>query len=255
MTASYGYNFFYTKSPELSHGEVSPGPFVRSEVRETNGISWPDNLYIVTRLDGFDHADARALIDRGVQADASFPDAPFVCMRGADPARGVRDAECEYATRMLDAAGFNTEWIPAFDAMLSRPNVISYWTGAANMRDAIDGVTFAPGAIADNLTSFGARPNNFFCDEAGTTCPENESQTSIGRFVRAGATGVQGTVAEPLNNVFPNCLLYTSDPAAVLTRRDPGCFSVVVQKQLYRLKLPVVRHTILPQTTLDNDTD
>ena len=35
-------------------------------------------------------------------------------------------------------------------------------------------------------------------------CPASEVQTSIARFVRAGATGAHGTVNEPLNNPFPN---------------------------------------------------
>lgn len=204
MTASYGYNPGYVKSPQFVHGEVKPGPFVRYEVSSSGAYDFGGELYIVTRLDGFDHDDARALVDRAVAADGSFPEAPFLCMHAADGARGVRDAECEHALRMLDAAGFNTAWVDTFDGELTRDDVVAYWTGAASMRGAIDGVGFAPGAIADNLTSFGARPNNFFCDETGETCPESESQTSIARFVRAGATGVQGTVAEPLNNCFPN---------------------------------------------------
>lgn len=203
-TASYGANGFYMTSPRIVRGEDVPGPFRRSDVHELAGNDFTGELYIVTRLDGFDHTDARALIDRAVQADGAFPDAPFMCMRGADGARGVRDAECEHALRMIDAAGGETEWISAFDGELSGLTVMSYWTGAANMRGAIDGVTYAPGAIADNLTSFGAAPANFFCDETGETCPGNESQTSMLRFIRAGASATQGTVAEPLNNVFPN---------------------------------------------------
>ncbi|MFK7989303.1 MAG: hypothetical protein AB8I08_25015 [Sandaracinaceae bacterium] len=50
--------------------------------------------------------------------------------------------------------------------------------------------------MAGNLTSFGARPINF--RETG------ESQVSIARWVTAGVAGVHGTVAEPLNNCFPD---------------------------------------------------
>jgi uncharacterized protein (TIGR03790 family) len=211
MPASFGPSIFYITSPRLVRGEAVPAPFERVTERDDVFVDWTDDLFIVTRLDGFDHADARALVDRGVAADGTFPDAPFLCMRGSEGARGVRDAECEHALRMLSAAGFQTEWVSGFDGELADREIIAYFTGTANLRGGIDGLTYAPGAVADNITSFGAAPGNFFCDEAGTTCPGSESQTSIARFVRAGATGVHGTVAEPLNNVFPNAgfmLLY-----------------------------------------------
>lgn len=221
-TASFGASPWYMTSPRIARGEPEaiPGPFSREDDHARSGaditgvlfdVDLTGELTIVHRLDGFDHDDARALVDRALLADGSFPTAPFLCMRGSEGARGVRDGECEHALRMIAAAGGATEWVPTFDRELSDVEVIAYWTGTANLRDAIDGVTYAPGAIADNLTSFGAVPNNFFCDETGETCPENESQTSMARFVRAGASATQGTVAEPLNNVFPNAgtlLLY-----------------------------------------------
>ena len=209
-TASYGPSSLYMTSPRIVRGVVR-GPFERVTGEERivadltrTDFDYTDELYIVSRLDGFDHGDARDVVDRSVDADGSFPEADFLCMHGADGARGVRDAECEHALRMIEAAGGNTEWVDTFDGELSGREVIAYWTGAANLRGAIDGVTYAPGAVADNLTSFGAVPRNFFCDETGELCPENESQTSMARFIRAGASATQGTVAEPLNAFFPN---------------------------------------------------
>jgi hypothetical protein len=75
-------------------------------------------------------------------------------------------------------------------------------TGAASLREGIDGNTYVPGAFVDNLTSYGAVPQNWVCEDQ--VCPANESQTSIARWIRAGATVVHGTVAEPYNAVFPN---------------------------------------------------
>ena len=60
--------------------------------------------------------------------------------------------------------------------------------------------------------SYGAAVGNFFCNQDGTVCPGGEAQTSIARFIRAGASGAHGTVNEPLNNPFPNAgtmILYT----------------------------------------------
>ena len=134
-------------------------------------------------------------------------------MYGADEARGARDDECAYAVDHLALAGLNGVFLDSFDGALSGHEVAAYFTGAAAMTAAIDGQTYVPGAIVDNLTSYGARSNNFFCDETGQVCPESESQTSVARFVRAGATGVHGATEEPLNNVFPHAstlLLYTA---------------------------------------------
>jgi hypothetical protein len=189
-----------------------PHSFRRQDVDAGASYDLSNNLFVVTRLDGFDYQDALDLIDRGVAADGTFPTATLLCMEGADSARAARDPECEYATRMLSAAGFNAEYLSPYDSALSGRTVGAYLTGAANLRGAIDGLEYVPGALTDNITSYGALPRNWFCDATGTSCPENEAQTAIARFVRAGATGAHGTVAEPYNFAFPNAgllLLYT----------------------------------------------
>ncbi len=191
----------------LDDGDL-PAAFDRHAVGPRGTWDFTESLFIVTRLDGFDTEDALDLVDRGVLSDGTFPDAPLVGMRAADDARGARDPEAERVIRALDGAGISAEWRDPFDASLSGQTLAGLLTGAAEMRDAIAGNTYVPGAIVDNLTSYGAVPNNFFCSADGTQCPENETQTSVARFVRAGATGVHGTVAEPLNNVFPNASVY-----------------------------------------------
>jgi len=179
-----------------------------------NVYDWSkSNLVVVTSLDGFDYKDANDLIDRGVASDGTFPKAEIMCMQGEDSARAARDPECEFTTRMLTSAGFNGKWETPFNGTLSGHTVAAYFTGSSDsVKNAIAGNTFVPGAITDNLTSYGAAISNFACSADGTKCPESEAQTSCARFVRAGATGTHGTVAEPLNNVFPNAgsmLLYT----------------------------------------------
>jgi hypothetical protein len=179
-----------------------------------NAYDWSgSNLVIVSALDGFEYTDATALVDRAAMSDGTFPTAEIMCMHGEDDARGARDPECEYATRMLKGAGLNGVFVTPFNGTLSGHTVAAYFTGSANtVQTAIAGNTFVPGAITDNLTSYGAAISNFFCNADGGTCPASESQTSIARFVRAGATGAEGTVNEPLNNSFPNAgalLLYS----------------------------------------------
>ncbi len=177
----------YQAACALTRAKRLPPAFARASEHVLEDWDFTGELYIVSRLDGFDFADALALVDRGVAADGAFPTAPITCMKAADPARGVRDAECEYMVRRLQEIGAAAEWIDTFDPELTGREVASLFTGAALFRDGIAGQTYAPGAVACNLTSVGAAPTNFFCAEDGT-CPAGEAQTSIARFVRAGAT-------------------------------------------------------------------
>ena len=70
----------------------------------------------------------------------------------------------------------------------------------AGLGTTIEANQYAPGALIDNLTSFGAVPGNFVDPAAGG----QQSQVSVCRWLRAGATGVHGTVDEPLSNCFPS---------------------------------------------------
>jgi hypothetical protein len=199
------YQDWYGSTSTIIRAKQQPVSFRRADAKSAGGYAFAKNLFIVSALDGFDYTDADALVDRGVAADGASPPAELLCMRGEDEARQARDPECELATRMLKNAGLSGAFVDPFDAMLAGHTVASFFTGSSDsVRTAIAGNTFAPGAIADNLTSYGAAISNFACSPDGMTCPASEAQTSIARFIRAGATGAEGTVNEPLNNCFPN---------------------------------------------------
>ena len=201
------YMAHYTTASKIVNQDEQPRSFSRGTADRYWGIDWDNNLFLVSRLDGFDYADAIDLIDRGVAADEHPPTAPITCMAAADSARGARDPECHFAISMLDAAGINAVWIEPHDAALSGIELAGLMTGTTSLQDGIDGNTWVDGAFAANLTSYGATPNNFRCsDETG--CPGTESQTSIARFVRGGATFAHGTANEPLNNSFPGAGMY-----------------------------------------------
>ena len=211
LTVTNPFSGWYRSSCNLTGEDRLPRSFTRARPLDASRYDFTDNLLVVGRLDGFDFDDARALIERSVDSDGSMPAGELLCMQSADQARGARDPECEYLVRRLQDVGANAVWLDTFEAELAGRELAALFTGAASFREGIAGNTWLPGAIACNLTSFGAVPNNFFCDKSGETCPERESQTSIARFVRAGATGAHGTVAEPLNNTFPDAstiLLY-----------------------------------------------
>ena len=204
LTIENPYAGWYVSGCGIVRTYAHPPSFRRASAGDSAWYEFDDNLFAVSRLDGFDYQDAHDLVDRAVAADGSFPTADILCMEGADSARGARDPECEFVTRHLAMAGWPGSWLSPHDAALEGRVVAAYLTGAAGLTGAIDRNPYVPGAVACNLTSTGAAPSNFFCDETGTVCPASESQTSIARFVRAGATAAHGTVAEPLNNVFPN---------------------------------------------------
>ncbi|MCC7542983.1 MAG: hypothetical protein IT379_42600, partial [Deltaproteobacteria bacterium] len=82
-----------------------------------------------------------------------------------------------------------------FDPDLTGRTLSAFFVGTASLGTTIEGNDFAPGALVDNLTSFGAVPQNF----AAT----GESQVSIARWVARGVAGVHGTTDEPLANCFP----------------------------------------------------
>lgn len=207
------YSGWYGTGSFIIRAKEQPPSFRRKDVAPGPQYDLSNNLFIVQSLDGFDYEDAKAVVTRGKASDGTMPPAEILCMHGEDEARGARDPECELVARMLEGAGFNGVWLDPFDGELAGHDVMAYFTGSAStVKNAIAGNTFAPGAIACNLTSFGAAVGNFFCNQDGTQCPGGESQTSIARFIRAGASGAHGTVNEPYNNVFPNAgtlLFYT----------------------------------------------
>jgi uncharacterized protein (TIGR03790 family) len=203
------------------------------------------NLFLVTRLDGFDYSDAEALVERGVAADGTFPaftpaagisctgspcgsshGAPaLLAMAGRDSARRIRDSECRFAIEHLGSS-FCSEYVAAHDPDLSGRSLVAYFTGSAALAthfpangDALYGNCFAPGAIACNLTSNAGSPPNHFCDADGDCPPFDEAngqsselQTSVARLIRHGVTGAHATVAEPFSHTFPGAgtlLLYT----------------------------------------------
>ncbi|MFO0588207.1 MAG: TIGR03790 family protein [Polyangiaceae bacterium] len=207
------YSAWYASGSSILHRKDQPASFRRSAVTPGAGYDFSGNLFIVQSLDGFDYEDAKAVATRGKASDGALPSGELLCMHGEDEARGARDPECELVTRMLENAGLNGVFVDPFDGALAGHDVMAYFTGSADtVKNAIAGNTFGPGAIAENLTSFGAAINNFSCNADGSVCPGSESQTSIARFIRAGASGAHGTVNEPYNNVFPNAgtmLFYT----------------------------------------------
>ena len=152
---------------------------------------------LATMLHGRSDADAGLLLDAAMEAEASAtPAGEFVLMMGADSARGALDPTYPSVATDLMARGVTVSTVPFDGTAFTGHMIAGFAVGTASMGASIEGNTYVRGALVDNLTSFGAVPQNF---EAS-----GESQVSIARWVAAGAAGAHGTVDEPLNNCFPS---------------------------------------------------
>lgn len=153
---------------------------------------------LVTMLHGRSYFDAAKLVASATTAEAlGGAQGHFLLMNGADRARGALDIFYAEVLSALEARGFSDSSRVDFDSNLTGLNLAALMVGTANLGQTIESNTWAPGAIVDNLTSFGAVPENF--RESG-----EERQVSIARWVAQGVAGVHGTTDEPLNNCFPN---------------------------------------------------
>jgi len=151
-------------------------------------------------LAGQSVAEGKALIDRGVAADATFPGGTAYLLSTSDRARNTRAAG--YA--LLDAMKprVRVERLDA-DDLRDRRDVLFYFTGLPAVA-GLETLRFRPGAIADHLTSTGG-------------VLTGHAQMSVLRWLEAGATASYGTVAEPCNftTKFPQ-------PALAIARYTRG---------------------------------
>lgn len=140
-----------------------------------------------------------ASLSRSVAADGSGSDGTFYFMRNGDVRSKTREWAMEDAAGRLRASGQRVE-ILAGALPRGRKDIAGLMMGAAAFDWAGSGNELLPGALCENLTSFGAR----FVGEHG--------QTRISAFVRAGAAGATGAVSEPygLQFKFPTPYLFVN---------------------------------------------
>ncbi len=128
---------------------------------------------------------AKALIDRGIAADATNPTGTAYLLNTSDSARTVRSLLYPQVLQAISLR-FNVEVLTS-DTLQLRSDVMFYFTGLERVPN-LEQNQFLPGAIADHLTSFGGMLTD-------------SPQMSSLRWLEAGATGSYGTVVEPCN--FP----------------------------------------------------
>lgn len=137
---------------------------------------------------------ARAVIQRGIAADASEPPGTVYLVRTQDTARNVRatgyaDAKALVANR----ARVREESTPILGPI---SDAIAYFTGAVRVAE-LHQITFRPGAVADHLTSFGG-------------ILDGSPQMSALEWLQQGATASYGSVSEPCGHLgkFPSPVIF-----------------------------------------------
>ena len=162
------------------------------------------DVYLVTRLDGFTVDDALALIDRGVS-----PAKEGRILLDAIPSSGdVRTGWLETAATRLRAAGLGDRVVheTTSRALTNQTGVLGYSSWGSNdpsltMRNP--NLSFVPGALASLFLSTDARTFVLPPADWAPGLPyraqnfKGSSQALSGDLVRRGATGVAGQVAEP----------------------------------------------------------
>ena len=181
MTAAFafGFNRAYCAS---GCKPTEPSPLFNSSSREP----YTDfGIRPSMSIAALDFAHAVSLIERGVRADGSRPNARAYLLSTTDRARNVRSVNFPVVQHILEPRVASR--ILRQDMLYGARDVLFYFTGRAHVA-GLETLGFQAGAIADHLTSFGGMLTD-------------SPQMSALRWLEAGATGSYGTVQEPCN--FP----------------------------------------------------
>jgi uncharacterized protein (TIGR03790 family) len=141
-------------------------------------------------LPSADEALARAVIERGIQADGSQPSGTVYLVRTQDAARNVRATGFADIEALLAGKVRIVELTTPVREPLN--DIVGYFTGVARVEE-LSKLRFRPGAAADHLTSTGG-------------ALESSHQMTALEWLRQGATASYGSVSEPCNHLgkFPS---------------------------------------------------
>lgn len=123
-------------------------------------------------------------LERAAAADGTKPKGTIYLMTNGDVRTTTRSGPFSTIVKALETLGVKAE-IVAGSLPQGEKDVAGLMTGTPSFDWAASGSTILPGAICENLTSFGG----IFTPSAG--------QTPLSEFLRAGAAGSSGTVVEP----------------------------------------------------------
>ena len=151
----------------------------------------------VTRNRGTTLDEALTQIKRSVAADESMPKGTFYFTFTGDVRSKTRRNTFKTAIRDLKSIGYRGEVVQAY-APVGKKDILGVTMGTANAKWAGTRTNLMPGAIVDNLTSYGGIMRN------------NSTQTPCTDYLKAGAAGASGTVIEPyaIGAKFPHSRIH-----------------------------------------------
>lgn len=182
----------YGPSCTLPDEATNKFAFAEDMFRSVSPLALSGPSFLATMITADNLAAARKVVDSGVSGDGSFPSQVAWLVRTSDGARSVRHELFDNAIFDARIRGSPTIVRTNLDSPALLTNMLGLQTGRVRVDLAPD--AFVPGAMADNLTSFGGM---LFLDTGHTT---------LLSFLAAGAAGSYGTVIEPCNYTakFPN---------------------------------------------------
>jgi len=146
-----------------------------------NGVS--SNNWMVMMLTSSNLAQAKALVDRGVISDSSFPTQAVYLAKTYDPIRTIRYLAFDDAIFDARVRGNYTILTTNISSTAGLTGLLGFENGV--QLHSVTPNTFVPGALADNLTSYSG------------AIFENSDHTDALDYIIAGATASYGTVVEP----------------------------------------------------------
>lgn len=150
----------------------------------------------VTRNFGTTEQESLDQLQASIGADESNPAGTFYFSMGKGVRNATRKRQIKSVVKELEAMGKEAVAIKA-DLPQSMSDVCGLLTGTSKFDFEASECKIVPGAICEHLTSYGGR----------LAAP---GQTKLSEFIRHGAAGASGTVAEPhaLAAKFPHAMLH-----------------------------------------------
>lgn len=192
LTSAFAFGFDTAFCQPVNGEECNPTPFSNYFNSSSKNPKKDFSIYPTMMLAGVNFDQVKALIDRGLNSDLSFPKGDGYMLTTTDQFRNVRQGNFDYAATVwsdsvnsLKISHIDNSDGHTSDYLYDVSNMLFYFTGTY-MVYGLETLKFIPGAIGDHLTSYG-----------GVLL--NSPQMSALNWLEAGATGSYGTVVEPCN--------------------------------------------------------
>jgi len=167
------------------------------ELLESGGTRYLLSVMLgVTSGRGNTPREVAAYLRSAAEADGTKPKGTIYFMTNSDVRTTTRSSVFPATVKALEKLGVRAE-IASGGLPNDRRDVAGLMSGTPTFDWRSSGSTIVPGAICENLTSFGA----IFSPGAG--------QTTLAEFLRAGAAGSSGTIIEPysIQAKFPHAAI------------------------------------------------